>query len=171
VSLLWALTRSTALVATAALSLTVALGVLASSPAGSRPRMLAQALHRSCAGLSVALVGAHVGTVLADSWVPLSWADGVLPFRSAYRTVGTGLGTLAVDLLAVVVVTSLLRGRLGHRAWYAVHLATYALWPLVVLHGLAVGTDDHAVAAVTLTGTGAVALATLWRFQPRWALR
>ena len=52
-----------------------------------------------------------------------------------------GLGTLAVDLLLLVVVTSLLRERLPHRLWKAVHLTSYLLWPLAFVHGITAGTD------------------------------
>jgi sulfoxide reductase heme-binding subunit YedZ len=166
-NLLWELTRSTALVATASLSATVALGVLAASPTGRVPRFVTQGLHRHLAAVTVSFVVAHVVTVLADAHVPLSWADGAVPFRAAYQPVGTALGTLAVDVLAAVVLTSLLRGRLGHRAWRAVHLLSWALWPLALLHGLLIGTDDQAVRWTCLAGTAPVAAALAWRVAPR----
>jgi hypothetical protein len=40
-----------------------------------------------------------------------------------------------------LIVTSLIRRRLGLRAWRAVHWAAYACWPAAVLHGLGTGTD------------------------------
>jgi sulfoxide reductase heme-binding subunit YedZ len=169
-SLLWEVTRSTALVATAGLSVTVSLGVLAASPTGRVPRFVTQGLHRHVAALTAVLVVAHVVTVLADAYVPLTWADGVVPFRAAYQPVGTALGTLAVDVLVAVLLTSLLRGRLGHRAWHAVHLLSWTLWPLVVVHGLLVGTDDQAVRWVCLGGAVPVAAALLWRAAPRRVL-
>jgi len=43
-----------------------------------------------------------------------------------------GLRTVAVDVLAVVVITGLLRRRLGARVFRVVHWATYALWPIAM---------------------------------------
>ena len=60
---------------------------------------------------------------------------------SGYRPFAIGLGTLAVDLLLLVVVTSLLRNHLPLRLWKAVHLTSYLLWPLAFVHGITAGTD------------------------------
>ncbi len=68
----------------------------------------------------------------------------MVPFAQSYRTVWMGLGTIGSDLLAAVVVTSLLRHPLGHTAWRAVHWLAYAAWPVAVLHGIGTGTDTSA---------------------------
>ena len=62
-------------------------------------------------------------------------------FRSSVRTgrSGSGLGTVAFDLLLALVVTSLLRERIGYRVWRAVHWAAYAAWPIALVHGLGTG--------------------------------
>jgi hypothetical protein len=43
--------------------------------------------------------------------------------------------------MVVVVVTSLLRTRLGHRAWRAVHLCSWLAWGAAVAHSVGIGTD------------------------------
>ena len=67
--------------------------------------------------------------------------DAVVPFASAYRPLWLGLGAIAIDLLIALVVTSLVRARLGLRAWRGVHWCRYACWPVALLHGLGTGTD------------------------------
>jgi DMSO/TMAO reductase YedYZ heme-binding membrane subunit len=52
-----------------------------------------------------------------------------------------GLGAVAVDLLMAVILTSLVRVRLGVRAWRGVHWLAYLAWPIAVIHGLGIGTD------------------------------
>ena len=42
---------------------------------------------------------------------------------------------VAVDLLLAVLATSLLRARIGRRAWRVVHWAAYAAWPVAVAAG------------------------------------
>ncbi|WP_244190658.1 ferric reductase [Streptomyces caeruleatus] len=65
----------------------------------------------------------------------------LVPFVSDYQPRWLGLGTVALDLMLAVLVTSLLRERLGHRAWRAVHWLAYASWPLALIHGVGIGTD------------------------------
>ena len=57
----------------------------------------------------------------------------MLPLASPYRTLAIGLGALAVDLGGAVLLTSLVRRRLGYRAWRAVHWLAYLAWPAAVV--------------------------------------
>jgi sulfoxide reductase heme-binding subunit YedZ len=99
--------------------------------------------------------------------------DFVLPFLASYRPLWLGLGTLAVDTLAVVTVVSLLRHRVGPRAFRVVHGATYALWPVALLHALGSGTDAGTLWFRTLAATcvAAVLAAVAWRLSPSYAGR
>jgi sulfoxide reductase heme-binding subunit YedZ len=64
-----------------------------------------------------------------------------VPFASDWAPLWIGLGALSFDVLAAVVVTSLLRGRIPYRLWRQVHWLAYAAWPLALVHGLGAGTD------------------------------
>jgi sulfoxide reductase heme-binding subunit YedZ len=72
---------------------------------------------------------------------------------------------VALDLLAAVVVTSLLRKHIPHRVWKAVHWSAYACWPFAMLHGLTAGTDASAGWAqiVYVACAAAVGAAIVWR--------
>jgi len=139
----WYLTRGTGVVALILLTITVALGVANARRLRTRwlPRFVVDAVHRNVALLSVAFVFVHVATTLLDGYVPIRVIDAVVPFTSAYRPFWVGLGALSLDLLAAVVITSLLRRRLGYRAWRATHWAAYASWPVALLHSVGIGTD------------------------------
>jgi sulfoxide reductase heme-binding subunit YedZ len=78
-----------------------------------------------------------------------------------------GLGTVAVDLLAAVIITSLLRVRVGHRVWRAVHWLAYACWPVALLHGMGIGSDNGEtwMLALDLAATAAVIAAVWWRLS------
>ena len=95
----------------------------------------------------------------------------VVPFTATYRPLWVGLGTLALDLVAAVVVTSLLRHRLGARAWRLVHWSAYAAWPAALLHGLRAGTDAGAAwfLAVSLCCAAVGAGAVAWRLSGSFA--
>ena len=105
------------------------------------PRLVVASVHRSAALLSVVFVAVHLLTLFFDPYAQLRLADLVLPFAAEYRPLWTGLGTLAADLLLAVVVTSLLRYRIGLRGWRAVHRLAHACWPVAWLHALGTGTD------------------------------
>lgn len=165
----WLLMRSTGLLALVLLTVTVVLGVGATAPRRTG-RALTQHLHADAALLGVLLVTVHVVTAVLDEYAGVSLLDVVVPFRAEYRPLWLGLGTVAVDLLAAMLLTSALRRRLGAVAWRAVHVLAYAAWPVSVLHGLGAGTDAAAPVVVGLTAAclSAVLLALAWRAaQPR----
>jgi methionine sulfoxide reductase heme-binding subunit len=169
--LTWYLTRSFGLVLLVLFTATTVLGVLTSAPgSGSRvPGFVPTDLHRRLSVLSLVLLAGHIAASVADSFVTITWVDAVVPFVSTYRALWLGLGTLACDLLLLVAVTSALRRRMPPRAWRAVHLTAYALWPLVVLHTLGTGTDARSVPLLALTAgcTAAVVAAVGWRLARR----
>jgi sulfoxide reductase heme-binding subunit YedZ len=105
---LWFATRATGAVALVLLTLTVALGIAGAGrlAAPGAPRIITAGLHRNLSLLVVALVAVHVLTTVADGYVPVSLASTVIPFSSPYRRLWLGLGSVALDLLLAVGVTS-----------------------------------------------------------------
>ena len=104
------------------------------------PRFLTVELHRSLALLSMVFVGVHVATAILDPFTALGIPAAIVPLASTYRPIPVALGVISVDLLIAVIITSLLRDRIGFRAWRAVHWLAYAAWPLAVAHSLTAGT-------------------------------
>ncbi len=172
---LWDLSRGTGAVALVMLTLSLCLGVLTRSgrAALGLGRFGVAELHRTAALTGTTLIAVHVVTLLFDPYAQLKLVDLVLPFVGSYRPVWLGLGTLAVDLLVVVVLVSLLRERLGPRIFRAVHWATYALWPVALLHGLGTGTDAATWWFRSLAGACALAVAgaLTWRLSEGYAER
>ena len=164
---LWYLGRGAGLMSLVLLTVVVALGVAsrAGRPLAGLPRFAVSAVHRNAALLAVSLLAVHVLTLLFDPYAQLKVVDLVVPFRGAYQPVWLGLGTLAFDVILAIVVTSLLRARLGVRAWRAVHWLAYAAWPLALLHGLWVGSDasEPWLLATAVTCAAVVAAGVVWR--------
>lgn len=160
---LWYLSRGTGVVSLLLLTAAVVLGV--AGPLRTRPRVLLAGLHRNVPLLAIAFVAAHVLTTVLDGYAPIGLKDAILPFLSPYRPVWLGLGTVAFDLLLALVVTSLLRARIGLRGWRAVHWLAYLSWPVALMHGLGTGTDAKSgwLLALTLACTVAVAGAVVLR--------
>jgi hypothetical protein len=141
---LWYLTRGTGAVALLLVTASLVLGIVQEgrySAGGRLPRFAAGALHRSVSLLVLAFLAVHIITAVADTFAPIRLVDAVVPFAGIYRPLWLGLGAVAFDLLIALTVTSLLRRRIGRRAWRGVHWAAYAVWPVAVLHGLGTGSD------------------------------
>lgn len=139
----WFLTRGTGTVALLLLTLVVIMGILEVSRFSSEtwPRFLIDAVHRRLAMLTVVFLGIHIITAVLDSFAPITLLDAVIPFNSAYRPIWLGLGAVAFDLLLAVLVTSVLRARVGHGTWRMIHWFAYASWPIAVIHGFGTGSD------------------------------
>jgi methionine sulfoxide reductase heme-binding subunit len=164
---LWYFARGSGTVSLGLLTLTVILGITTSTRWATErwPRLVVAGLHRNLSLLSVVFLVLHVGSVVVDGYVPIRWLDAVVPFGSSYHPLWLGLGAIAFDVLIALVVTSLLRVRLGRRVWRAVHWAAYACWPLALLHGLGIGSDHRQAWLLLLDGLAvcAVAAAVWWR--------
>jgi sulfoxide reductase heme-binding subunit YedZ len=169
---LWYLGRSSGVVSLVLLTLVVALGIATRSgrPLPGLPRFAVSAVHRSASLLAVVFLTVHVVTLTLDPQSQLRWLDAVLPFASHFKPLWTGLGAASLDLIVALVITSLLRQRIGHRVWRAIHWAAYALWPFAVLHTIGTGTDIHQawmlglLAFCTLTVAGLIG----WRLSTRF---
>ncbi|MGD0320710.1 MAG: ferric reductase-like transmembrane domain-containing protein [Acidimicrobiales bacterium] len=170
--LLWYTTRATGVVALVLLTGTVVLGVLTSVRFGTTqwPRFALADLHRRVSLLSMVFIALHVVTTVSDSYAPIGWVSAFVPFTSSYRRLWLGLGTVAVDLLLAVTVSSLLRQRISHRAWRALHWLAYASWPVALLHGLGTGTDPHLrwMVLLTIACVAAVLTSIGWRLVSGW---
>jgi DMSO/TMAO reductase YedYZ heme-binding membrane subunit len=161
---LWYLSRGSGVVSLVLLTGTVLAGITTSVRWATAhwPRFVVMGLHRNLSLLAVVFLALHITTTVVDGYVPIRWLDVLVPFVSAYRPLWLGLGAIALDLLIAVLVTSLLRGRLGQPVWRGVHWLAYACWPVAVIHGLGIGSDSRqpwmllidslAVASVTAAG-------------------
>jgi methionine sulfoxide reductase heme-binding subunit len=164
---LWFATRATGSVALVLLTATVVIGIAGAGRYAptSVGRFEVATLHRNLSLLCLALLAAHLGTALADSYVPLGWISGLVPFVSPYRTLWVGLGTVAFDLLLAVALTSAVRLRMGLRRWKATHHLAYAAWPAAIFHAAGTGTDTKLGVQTTLyvLCVASVVLACWWR--------
>ena len=160
----WFVSGASGLAMLAGFSAAVVAGVAARLGPGAG-WLAAGELHRTLALFCVAFLGLHVVTAILDPCVKIGWASTVLPLASPYRTLAIGLGALAVDLGGAVLVTSLIRQRLGYRAWRAAHRLAYLAWPTAFWHAVTAGNDLRIwwVALVLWGCTAAVGTAVITR--------
>jgi DMSO/TMAO reductase YedYZ heme-binding membrane subunit len=151
------------------LTASVGVGLLATDRIIMTPghRVMAQAVHRAVSFGALAFLIIHIVTEILAQRAHV--IDAVVPFLSPYRTFYIGLGTIASDLILLIIVTSIFRKRFTAHGkawrWRAIHYAAYLAFVFGVLHGLLGGrsakpyVDWSYGAAIALT-----ALAVVVRF-------
>jgi methionine sulfoxide reductase heme-binding subunit len=164
---LWYVSRATGLVSFVLLSLVVVLGATISKrgKVPGLPRFAGVGLHRNASLFAVVLLVVHIATAVLDPYVAIGWVAAILPFTSSYEPIWLGLGAVAIDLTIVLVVSSLLRFRIGLKTWRAVHWLAYAAWPIAAIHGIGAAADlqSGALLDVVLATIFGVATVVAWR--------
>ena len=104
-------------------------------------RVLAQSAHRAASFGAVTFLIIHIVTEILAQRVHV--LDAVVPFLSPFRTFYIGLGTIASDLIILLVITGIMRGRFNAHGrawrWRAIHYTSYASFVFGVWHGLLAG--------------------------------
>jgi sulfoxide reductase heme-binding subunit YedZ len=163
---LWYTTRATGIVALILLTATMLLGILTAGRAPSGLPAFARAdIHRRIAVLTVVFLAIHVFTSIVDSYVHINPLAVVVPFAANYHPFWLALGTVGVDSLVAVAVSSALRRHISARAWRWWHWVAYLSWPVAVSHALGMGTDTALPWMLGLVALciAMVVAATTWR--------
>ncbi len=123
-----------------ALCASVGLGLVATDRMILNPghRIFVQSAHRAASFGALAFLIIHIVTeILAQRVHAL---DAFVPFLSPFRTFYIGLGTIASDLILLLVITSILRKRFTAHGkawrWRAIHYTAYVAFVFGVWHGL-----------------------------------
>ncbi len=123
----WVLSRVAGLGSYAALAVALVTGIALRTAVldwlGSNRAL--RSLHEYTTVLWIPLAVVHLAALLLDRTSRIALIDLVLPFHSTYGTLGIGLGTVAVDVLLVVTVTSYLKRRMSVELWKWVHRLAY----------------------------------------------
>jgi methionine sulfoxide reductase heme-binding subunit len=168
---LWYATRATAIVTLLLFTLVVSLGTFVANRVGGAyvGRFEVNELHRSISMVAVVFLGLHVATTVVDSYVPTGVLSVFVPLTSSYRRVAIGVGAVALDLVAAVWISSLLKARIANATWRFIHWFSWLAFATAIVHSYLAGTDSRhgwglvVIALCALAG----AVAALWRFLGR----
>ena len=122
------------------LTASVGIGLLAADRIVMTPsrRIVAQAVHRAVSFGAVAFLVIHILTEIMAGRATAT--DAVVPFLGQHRTLYLGMGTIASDLILLILVTGIVRGRFAAMRpawmWRVLHCTAYLAWLLGILHGL-----------------------------------
>ena len=123
-----------------ALCASVALGLVATDRMILNPghRIWVQSAHRAASFGALTFLVIHIVTEILAQRVHV--LDAFVPFLSPFRTFYIGLGTIASDLILLLVITGILRKRFTANGsawrWRAIHYASYLAFVFGVWHGL-----------------------------------
>lgn len=168
--LFWALARATGLASFMALGLSLATGIALRTSVldwlGHNRAM--RGVHELSTALWLPLGAAHVLTILGDQTARIAPRDLVVPFQVAYAPLAVGLGTLALDIFAVVAITSWLRRYLDQALWRWIHRLSYAAFAALFFHAALAGTDFSQPLVSAVAWSLAFALAILAIARVLW---
>ena len=139
----WYTSRATGIVSLLLLTVVLVIGIVVNRQGRlpGLPRFAVTDIHRNLSLLSVAFIAMHIVTAVLDTYVHIPLLSAVVPFASGYERLWLTLGAISLDLMAAMIVTSLLRGRMNRVVWRTVHLLAYASWPLAFVHSIGASKD------------------------------
>jgi sulfoxide reductase heme-binding subunit YedZ len=165
----WYITRASGIVTLVLLTLTMVLGLITTTRvrAHNWPGFAQQELHRRLSMMSMVFLAIHVLTSILDTYVHIGWWAIVVPFSSPYGRFWVAMGTVALDLMAAVFISSLLRSRMRPGTWRSLHWLAYGCWPIALAHTFGLGTDagEQWVIVLGAACVVSVSLALLWRIR------
>lgn len=142
---LWYLTRTTAVAAYVALTLSVVFGLLRTIARTSAEQLswVVDELHAFIATLAGVFVVGHLLTIKLDTFVIFSLRDVFVPGDGPYRPVAVNIGIFALYVMALTLFSSWIRRFIPYRFWRAIHYLSFLTFALVTLHGWLAGSDTN----------------------------
>ena len=161
--LVWIIARAAGLASYAALCLAVLSGIaLRTSVLDllAKNRAL-RALHDWVTWLWIPLGALHVVTLVFDRTALIRPVDVFVPFQVSYGAIAIGLGTVSLDLILIIVLSSWLRRRMPDRIWRWIHRSSYVAFVTLFLHAALSGTDFDAPVISALSWAAALGIGLL----------
>ncbi|MCA0756160.1 ferric reductase [Paenibacillus sp. N4] len=85
---------------------------------------------------------AHAAILLIDTYTPFTWQEVLIPFTSENHPFLFGIGTLSLYGMLLLLFTSDFRQLLSRKLWLSIHLLSYPIFLLALVHGFFGGTDS-----------------------------
>lgn len=144
-SVTWDIARAGGFTAFGLLTLSVAIGLALTlhwqSPGW--PRIINSELHNFVTLLALIFTSVHVLAVWIDPFTSFGWSEVFIPLVSHYRPLWMAFGIVAFYLGIAIGISTWLRPLIGYTWWRRLHVLTLLLYGLVVVHGIATGSDTR----------------------------
>ncbi len=143
------------------LSMWLGLGITSRIFDGFLDRPWVYIVHKLSSLLAIGFAGLHIIALLLDPYIKYSLFSLLIPGASSYRPVATAWGVFGLYGLAILVGSFYARNMIGYRGWRMIHYGSFALFFVLLLHGLFAGTDSSQTwmrYAYWLSATGTIYL-------------
>lgn len=139
----WSLIRASGFLAYFFMTLALAFGLLNSLSIMKKKKAVLLIYHQTSGWFGLLTIVFHMTLIWKDTYVPYSLTELFIPFSAKNEPVFSALGTLSFYLFLLVIGTSdFFIKKLGRERWKKVHMAVIPAWIMMVVHGLAIGTDS-----------------------------
>ena len=159
-TIVWYGIRTAGVVAYIMLWLTVVSGLSISGALFPKWGAVLLPVHQ-LADIALSLAVLHAALLLGDRFAGFTPETLVIPFRSTYEPLWSGLGILALYIGGIVFWSVEFRPKVGYARWRQLHYLSFVVFALALLHGLFAGTDRETVpmrVLYLLTGGSVIAL-------------
>lgn len=116
-------------------------------------------LHQYTSLLGLGFAAFHALVLLGQGYITYGLVQILVPFAATdYRPLWVGLGQIAFYICILVTFTFYIRKQIGNRTWHLIHLLSYAMFALALLHGVLSGTDSGNLWVTMLYWAGGLSL-------------
>lgn len=167
----WLAARATGIAALVLLTFQVLIGLVLSHPTNQMVWKLSKRFfpwHENMLIFVVALLAAHVITIVIDPYAGVGIAGALVPGLSEYRSAPVALGTLGMYALAVTAISARYTRLLPAGVWLKLHRLALVVLILSWLHGLLAGADTDALRPLYMVSMSLVLAAGAHRY---WVIR
>ena len=162
----WYISRASGFVAFGLLWLSMLAGLGITSRLGriwpGAPSALAASyeLHRFASFVGIGFTAVHILVLMGDQYMNYTLAQLLVPFMgSNFKPEWVGFGQIAFYVLLLVSYTFYARDRIGVHVWRLIHMFSFALFLMALLHSLYSGTDSSTRLAQAIYWTAALTVA------------
>jgi sulfoxide reductase heme-binding subunit YedZ len=138
----WSLIRCSGFLAYFFMTMSLVFGLLTSFSVMKKKKAALIMYHQTSGWYGLLTIIFHMTLLWRDTFVPYSLTELFVPFSAKNAPVYSALGILSFYLFILVIGTSdFFIKKLGRERWKKIHLAVIPAWLMMVVHGLAIGTD------------------------------
>ncbi len=151
----WTLIRASGFLAFYFMTISLSFGLFGSLSIMKKKKGVLVQLHQASGWYGLLVIIFHMLLIFQDQYVPYSLGALLIPFSSEHEPIFSALGTFSFYLFFLVIGTSdFFIKKLGIKNWKKLHLAVIPAWILMLIHGLAVGTDASEPWALLIYASG-----------------
>lgn len=141
---IWELTRASGITGYLLLFLSTVFGLISSMDFIHNKWKKFFSIGHQYAGWMGFLVCLFHGMILYyNHYDPFTWKEIFLPFVARYSWFWSGIGTLSLYFMVIVLLSSDLINKLGKRLWKTLHYFAFGAYGFALLHGIFLGTDTR----------------------------